>query len=674
MKVQTRLDRLRGQNLIWFSSVIWLLFCVAAYIKLSWQEEVDTKIRRYIVNETISASHLVNKNLNKLTESVTAIGQLATHSSDNHDRLRHVIKQTVLNTPGAVNGGVAFSETGSKQQQIFFSNDALVGPSDNSSRTRLHANRVTTATWLPPYYDKTAKAWFSEYVLPFNTQQALSTATANKGVAYLNFSLESLSQQMLSFKLGTKGFAFLISNTGQILAYPKNAVLGLNISAFDATDEPLLSSLASQLHLGKLGSFKHPVTGREHWIVLDQINHIDAKLGLVIEADELRHSLSPTYEYWDLVWFMVLAGLISLLAAIHFPTDNKTKASRLFTALSLCLFSYLLLLWFQALAPKPLSKDETLLIDHESATLAVMEKTQSPEDVSDKKSLELKLTVHAISLEDADKVNIVGKIVTDNTNTDTPPLLINNATESEWTLMRNHPDSQVWQFVAVVKQPFDYGSFPFDREVIELSMIPAPDTQKEILVPSFSSYSSMRPESHPGIAMSEQKFGNWKILQSYFSYLNEPINAQDVLTNLKYNIVIQRNITGPLISHIMPLLVVSFLTYFMLLLWTKDEKQQALWGFSTATVLQYCASLFFILVIAHVALREELNAQGVIFIEYFYFLAYLQIIFTAIGALAYTTEIKIPVLEHEQGLKLKQWYWPIILFLSLAITYVFIDH
>ena len=173
--------------------------------------------------------------------------------------------------------------------------------------------------------------------------------------------------------------------------------------------------------------------------------------------------------------------------------------------------------------------------------------------------------------------------------------------------------------------------------------------------------------------MAEHDFGSWKLLQSYFSYQTDKLYNGHQTVNLKYNMVIQRSITGPLISHIMPLLVVSFLTYCMLLLWTKDEKQQALWGFNTATVLQYCASLFFILVIAHVALREELNAQGVIFIEYFYFLAYLQIIFTSIGALAYTTEMKIHALEYQQGLRVKQWYWPLLLMLSLIITLLFIE-
>ncbi|SKA62315.1 PDC sensor domain-containing protein [Enterovibrio nigricans] len=681
MKTISRLDKLHGQNLIWFSSLIWLLFCVAAFIKFSWQEEVDTKIRRYIVSETMDASRLVNSNLNKLTESVNTISKLATHSRGDHKHLKQMIKNTVINTPGVVHGGVIFTNTDSAETQIIYENGSKQKSEISLDRVRIPIDRITQAQWLPPYFDPVAKAWFSKYVFPFTNIQPSEGETDNQGIVYLDFSLESLSQQMLNFKLGAKGFAFLISNTGQILAYPKNSALGLDISFFEADEEPLLSTIASQLHLGTLGSFKHPVTEREHWIVLEDIDHLNAKLGLVIEADELRHSLSPSYEYWDIIWFIVLAGIISLLASLNFPKDNKAKTRRLFTALSLCLFSYLLLLWFQALAPKLLSKGETLLVDHDSASLAVIEKTQHQEIFNKKQSMPIKLTIQTLTLEDADQVNIIGKVVTEDTGDtgDTgekiPPLIINNASECRWTLISSLPNRLLlWQFVAVVKQPFDYGSFPFDREVIELSMVPSPSLNKEFLIPSFSSYASMRSESLPGIAMAEPKFGNWKILQSYFSYLNETVTEDDTLTNLKYNIVIQRNITGPLISHIMPLLVISFLTYFMLLLWTKDEKQQALWGFSTATVLQYCASLFFILVIAHVALREELNAQGVIFIEYFYFLVYFQIIFTAIGALAFTTELKIPVLENEQGLKIKQWYWPILLFLSLAITYVFIDH
>ncbi|KXF83051.1 hypothetical protein [Enterovibrio coralii] len=673
MNTHSKLSKLQGQNLLWISAFIWLMFCIAAITKLHWQENIDTEIRRYLVNQTAQASDIVNTNLKKLAGSVEKLSSLAIvnrKNSQSVETLSAAVARTVSFTPGAVQGGVLF-DANSKTSDTVFSVDTSAQL--NQGEISIPRSRILNDAWLLPHFDENRSAWYSEYVKPFDYAEGPDEDYSLRGLAYLNFSLESLSQQMLSFNLGTKGFAFLISDTGQVLAYPKHDVLGKNLASL-SKEEPLLTTISSQLHLGKLGSFLHPVTGREHWLVLKDIELINAQLGLVIEADELRNTLSPTYEYWDLVWFMVLAGLISSLAAFRFPTIDKDKASRLFTALSICLFSYLLLLWFQALAPKPLSKEETLLIDEESTTLAIAEKTQRSNKQRSDNALPIKLTIHSIDLEDADQVNIVGKAVIEHTNESTPPLIINNASDTRWVLLRNDFDHQLWQFVATVKQPFDYGSFPFDREVIELSMLPSPSLENVILTPAFSNYESMKPEALPGIAMAERKFGSWKILQSYFSYLNEPLNENNQLTNLKYNIVIQRSITGPLISHIMPLLVVSFLTYFMLLLWTKDEKQQALWGFSTATVLQYCASLFFILVIAHVALREELNAQGMIFIEYFYFLAYLQIIFTAIGALAYTTEIKMPALEKDQGLKLKQWYWPIILFLSLAITYVFIEH
>lgn len=244
----------------------------------------------------------------------------------------------------------------------------------------------------------------------------------------------------------------------------------------------------------------------------------------------------------------------------------------------------------------------------------------------------------------------------------------------QWYLQRSTEEAQVWRYDAILKQPFDYKAFPFDRNIIELKLIPtasASTNESDLLLPLFDAYPSMKSESLPGVFENLNGFGGWQIQETYFSYQKEDFLFHTPRLVLKYNLVVQRILTGPLISHVMPLFVVSFLTYSMLLLWAKDEKKRSLWGFNTANVLQYCASLFFILTVAHVALRDTLNAQGFVFIEYFYFITYLQILFTAMASLLYTAGINIPLIDKERGIRIKQLYWPCLLLFCVMVTLLF---
>ncbi|AIW22031.1 hypothetical protein CKF94_18595 [Vibrio coralliilyticus] len=687
-------SELQYYHLRWIAALIW---SVAAFITITLYQlhaDIDTDIRHHLVEQSQAATQAINKRLAELSQKTELLAAAINQKQRDDKELRHLITQSVMTTQGAHRGGVAFRKNrysdpanplyspyfqkngdNRQSQQISERYDyTLPDRMNNGPRTFwFHQPMSKGSMWMEPYFGTNANTWLAEFIVPFESNYDGQMNNGFDGIVFLNFSLNSLTKQVLNLDLGSQGFGMLISRTGQILAYPNKSVLGKDIYSLDPTEYPLLASISEQLTKGDLSTFSHPVTGREEWMVLSNIEGLDAQLGLIIDADELRTSTTSHAGYHDLIWFLSIAGLIIFVASLRFPDASRAKLRRLFTVLSLCLLSYLLLLWYQALAPKPLSKGEALLVNEESAYLAWQAQYPPGKKASSEHIHQINLTVESLDLVEADQVSIVGKIITSDQATDEPPLHINNSLDTSWSLIRESEGFQLWQFVALIKQPFDYESFPFDREVIELTMIPRPDSGYLMLVPEFDSYPSMRPEDLPGIRMAEHDFGSWKLLQSYFSYQTDKLYNGHQTVNLKYNMVIQRSITGPLISHIMPLLVVSFLTYCMLLLWTKDEKQQALWGFNTATVLQYCASLFFILVIAHVALREELNAQGVIFIEYFYFLAYLQIIFTSIGALAYTTEMKIHALEYQQGLRVKQWYWPLLLMLSLIITLLFIE-
>lgn len=669
--------RVTSKYLVMISTLIWLALGVVLALTFNWADDREENNRHELIFEGKTVAISYSELLNQIESAIAKQATLFNYHHSDIVRSQTILTDMLNHTVQGSYAGVVIVNSLSNQSQSWLleetgtivSQEQIPGFATLENRAMKGAKKE----WLLPVFDTYQNQWFIHYVTPLELRRDNNQDHQKRGLAFITFSLKTLSNALLTTSLENEGFPFLISRNGQLLAFPDEHLLGQYLSEVNGKQRPLLQAIAEKRSQGILGKFRHPVTNKDHWVVTHSLPNLDAQLGVIISAESLEPQGAYAPLASEVCLFLLISGLFTSLATIKFPDNRERRVSRVYAVLSLILFSYLLLLWYQALEPKPLNKGETLLIDKESTVMAMLRNQTGHDDLSEKDAQHITLSITAIDLEEADLVNIVGDAIVRGAEGDIPPIQINNAVETEWSLSSEKDHYQIWHFVANIKQPFDYESFPFDREVIELSFLPSVASQYETLEPRFEDYTSLKPEQLPGIEMREKEFGGWHILQTYFSYLVEPLPDNESLTHLKYNVVIQRSITGPLISHIMPLFVVSFLTYFMLLLWTKDEKQQSLWGFNTATALQYCASLFFILIIAHVALREELNAQGVIFIEYFYFLAYLQIIFTAIGALAYTTGFNLPSVEYKNGLLVKQLYWPSILALSLVVTVLFIE-
>ena len=284
---------------------------------------------------------------------------------------------------------------------------------------------------------------------------------------------------------------------------------------------------------------------------------------------------------------------------------------------------------------------------------------------------EVGFNINAITQLDPGTIQVLGDISLSKLDHEyeEPPVFFPLAIDIQWEKLASKENLQKWKFTSEIRQPFNYASFPFDMEEIKIQIEGKNQIAKHILVPKFSMYQSMNPEDLPGINQNGLELSGWQIKQSYFSYqdLNENLDQKALLS---FNLVIKRVITGPVITHLLPLIMVSCLAFCTLLLWTKNEAKITLWGFSSSTVLEQCAALFFILVISHVSLRDELEAKDMIFLEYFYFGTYAQIVFVAVAAILYTSDIQSRILDFKEGLILKMLYWPICFAFCIAITLI----
>ncbi len=232
-----------------------------------------------------------------------------------------------------------------------------------------------------------------------------------------------------------------------------------------------------------------------------------------------------------------------------------------------------------------------------------------------------------------------------------------------------------WHFRATLRQPFDYSRYPIDREALWIRMWPANFDSKVVLVPDLEAYEDLNPSSLPGL---EKDFvlESWTLQGSYFSFRNNTYNTDfgienyrhNALSELYFNVGLKMSFIGPFISEITPLAVVSMLIFAVLLISTRREDKMGILGFSSSTVLAYCASLLFVLIVSHISLRGKINVSGISYLEYFYFVMYFAILMVSVNSILLASDSRFDLIRYQDNLIVKVLYWPIITGLLLLVT------
>ena len=103
---------------------------------------------------------------------------------------------------------------------------------------------------------------------------------------------------------------------------------------------------------------------------------------------------------------------------------------------------------------------------------------------------------------------------------------------------------------------------------------------------------------------------------------------------------------------------------------TSDPDRGTIFGFSTAGGIATVSALFFVVLLAHIQLREQFAGSGVVYIEWFYFMMYVVLLGVAVD----TYLVSAPwtagnrLIAFEDNLIPKVTYWPVLIGTMCVIT------
>ncbi len=238
-----------------------------------------------------------------------------------------------------------------------------------------------------------------------------------------------------------------------------------------------------------------------------------------------------------------------------------------------------------------------------------------------------------------------------------------------------------WYFDVTVRQSFDYSQYPLDHLSIWLRLWPGDFNNDEriLLVPDLAAYAELG--QHRFGLDQDLVHGLWEIDETFFSFNNVPYDTnfgyfefpeQVQYKELFFNLGVQRKFINAFVSNLVPLLVVSLLLFASLMIVSSDEKRASRFGFSTSGVVGSCSALFFVVLLAHIQVRDQFAGSGLVYIEYFYLIMYGAILLTALNAYLFSLGHGRlgRWLQYRDNLIPKLAYWPSVTWALALATWM----
>ncbi|MCL3782033.1 hypothetical protein EMN47_16725 [Prolixibacteraceae bacterium JC049] len=532
-----------------------------------------------------------------------------------------------------------------------------------------------------------------------------NSAGVNQMIA-LSYSSSYLFHKLNNWQAGRLGYAYLMNKAGYFLAHPYNDRRSLETLGNDC-DEPVLIELAKEMK--KLNScfpgeyyHENTVSKANCWEKIFPISTYEIYLGISV-TDQLVYS-SPAFfnqkrrqKISNSVLLLSATLLLLLFILNRYVEYRKWLSLGIFILCGIMIFQILLIYRFNNKYPNMSFSDieidsihnkeekrwnRSMLLDGNGVQLFT-NKYLNKTDSGKKNNFHIMKTgiyLQTIRFNDIYSTNISG-VVWQRCTVDTlskirPGIDFPDAEQKEIALIDTLRFDYMngkrvylhrWFFNISVCEPFNYSQYPFDRNDLYLRLSHSSFNENIMLIPDLNSYLLLHPSFKPGLD-GNINIPGWNIEGSYFSYKTKNYTsnfgyqgnvAKEDVPELHFNMLLERDYVDPIITRIIPLLVLLIMVYSILYI---GSKQDAL------DVVIACSGLFFVAVFEHVNLRRSLSASGISYLGYYYFTSYILLMLISFSAISGSRRINIPGGNQTLTEHLKRLFWLVATLLILICT------
>ncbi len=538
------------------------------------------------------------------------------------------------------------------------------------------------AHWSEPFYDATTKMSHIMYLLPFY----LGSSAEPAGVIAIQYSLQKIIEAIRKIEIGKTGYVMLMNDQEMLLYHPLEQYLKDKATFFDVARENnniALKDIAQTMLKSNQGvrAYTEPITHTTYWIVYEKVPDIHWIVAGVFSNESLPLPLDDFHEELVLaIVALVIALLIGamLLAEIWIGLEGLRRWA-IFSCI--ILGGSILIFWNITWRALYFPRESVVVVRDQAGLDKYMELLEIEAGQRNEEppiSLPTGLFLHNLTFPTSNKVSLAGywwqKIPPRDKKISTG-ILFPEASETTVKEIFNKEERRHetvgWNISAQFAQKHRYSFFPFDKVHVDIVMSSTDFENNVALTPDFSGYKSYDVDPLPGIT-NQISIPGYSLERSYFSFSVIPpadevgLDALRKVTDkvqLHYNLILKRKLINPFIMFFLPLLVILFSIYAIFLL-----SQRGTTHFDAFRSLTAYTGLFFSLVILHQTLRNQVQAGELLYIEYFFFFAYITILLLVFHALIRRAHPTIRQATEKMAPYLRLLFWPLQLALWFAVT------
>jgi hypothetical protein len=531
--------------------------------------------------------------------------------------------------------------------------------------------------WHEPKFSRRGGWLMVDYIERFQLPGALVPS----GLVRLNVSLHEVQAIVDHLDLGQPGFAYLLSAKGAYLAHPLEDLVLSGKTILDpaeAVGNRRLGELVTRKESGFTRSTSLS-TGRQALVFLQRIPSLGWFVGLVFNEHSPHQEASPDRALLALRLSMALA--LALVLIFLGCRGERLGRVNLWWAVSLGSLAMLvangILFYHVNGMPAPKAAFEFSLMDRAGLEKFKTQNAVQQTGITRTPIAFIPTGVYLQTLEAAgpDLAKVTGQIwqrLPRDTPMDQRGVVFPEATAGEATLgieqVQGDSVLQFYSFRVVVREDANSDRYPFDRTKLRLRIWPRQFLKPVMLIPDLDAYTVATPESLPG-ADPEIELPGWRVEATEFGFTQESYNTRFGLDRrhsrnrgpeLLYNITLKRAFGSPFIAAFLPILAVAGLLFTLVLTISRMGDKVKATGYSYLNFLRTTIALFFSLVVAQFNIRNRIIADGVICLEWYFFIMYAAILAVSIDALVYALHDH-PALGYDDNALVKLAFWPVLL-------------
>ncbi len=550
------------------------------------------------------------------------------------------------------------------------------------------------AGWREPIWDGSRQGVTATYSTPFPGSEK-DEGQGPAGVVWISLTMDPVEKRLHALELGGTGYAGIISKEGYPLVFPSPAMVANRVSFFDlpeAQSDPTFRAAIENATRGESGSIERDnrLTGQSSWFFWEPVAESGWSMVIALIKDEIAVDQKAFRR--RIIWITVCSifGLIGVATSgcirLHhrYPRNAILWVLVAFSA-TLMVTGMFLIRHIVFQQPSHEEVDHVVIVDRPGLDAFLTAQFAGLPDESSTQDLPTGIYLQSMKLVGPNEVFITGYVwqkYDANGPTDSDPgFVLPDATDPRITEAYRHENNGVvtvgWYVETILRQNLNMSRYPLDHDEISIRFKPKGLNQRRLLIPDFDSYTLTHPAARPGLDRKLLVAG-WKVVGSFFDYKFEKYTSNlgipgriggALVPELNFNIRIQRFLLDVVISNGIPLITVLIMLFAILVSSTRNEEESKLLGFNPSGVMRVASALFFIVLLAHIQLRNTVQAQQVVFMEYIYFVVYLTILLVSLHSFLFSLErYNQGRLGYRDGLVQKLLFWPLVSGSLLLIT------